>query len=155
MSERKTQMPLVYLNLHKTGDVSFLQKSASASTASSCDRVSKTAQPAKRLRPRAMFVLRDFERPEDDAAVSKNGMSERKTQMPLVYLNLHKTGDVSFLQKSASAMSKTAQPAAATASDVLRDFERPEDNAATSSIGLYERKTQMPMVYPNLHTAGK
>merc|ERR1712232_589547 len=64
--------------------------------------------------------------------------------------NLHKAGasSASFLEKSSEE-----QPAAAAASDVLRDLDRPvvEEEALN---GMYERKTQMPMVYLNLHKAG-
>merc|ERR1711918_231767 len=77
-----------------------------------------------------------------------NGMYERQTQMPMVYLNLHKASEASassFLQKTSEE-----QPAAAAASDILRDLDRPvvEEEALN---GMYERKTQMPMVYLNLH----
>merc|ERR1712107_693897 len=98
---------MVYLNLHKAAAeaASFLQKTSEE-------------QPAAAA---ASEALRKLDRPvvEEEAL---NGMYERKTQMPMVYLNLHKPAaeSASFLQKTSEE-----QPAAAAASEALRNLDRP------------------------------
>eukprot|EP00929_Paragymnodinium_shiwhaense_P070095 TRINITY_DN3547_c0_g1_i11.p1 TRINITY_DN3547_c0_g1~~TRINITY_DN3547_c0_g1_i11.p1 ORF type:complete len:300 (+),score=98.58 TRINITY_DN3547_c0_g1_i11:76-900(+) len=142
MYERKTQMPMVYVNLYKAQEAaSLLQTSAS--------HQQTEKQPAAAA---ASDLLRSLDRPASvDAAV--NGMYDRKTQMPMVFMNLHKAQEAaSFLQKSASHQQTEKQPAAAAASDLLRSLDRPASEDAAVN-GMYERKTQMPMVYVNLHEA--
>merc|ERR1712130_999665 len=98
---------MVYLNLHKpaAASASFLEKASEE-------------QPAAAA---ASDILRDLDRPvvEEEAL---NGMYERKTQMPMVSLTLHKpaAASASFLEKASEE-----QPAAAAASDILRDLDRP------------------------------
>eukprot|EP00929_Paragymnodinium_shiwhaense_P030219 TRINITY_DN17159_c0_g1_i9.p1 TRINITY_DN17159_c0_g1~~TRINITY_DN17159_c0_g1_i9.p1 ORF type:complete len:155 (+),score=46.99 TRINITY_DN17159_c0_g1_i9:278-742(+) len=136
MYERKTQMPLVYLNLHKAGAASFLQMSSV---------LTRNAQPAAAA---TSDVLRDIEHQEDAGAES--GMYERKTQLPLVYLNLHKAGAAGFLQKASAESAKMARPVALKAGEVLRDVKA---DASTEAAGVFDRETQMPLVYLNMHTA--
>merc|ERR1711988_212795 len=116
---------MVYLNLHKgsSAAASFLQKASE-----------EASQPASAT---ASDVLRDIDRPVAPEE-ALNGMYERKTQMPMVYLNLHKgsSAAASFLQK---AFEKASQPASAAASDVLRDIDRPAAPEEALN-GMYERK---------------
>eukprot|EP00929_Paragymnodinium_shiwhaense_P027525 TRINITY_DN16139_c0_g1_i5.p1 TRINITY_DN16139_c0_g1~~TRINITY_DN16139_c0_g1_i5.p1 ORF type:complete len:175 (-),score=52.95 TRINITY_DN16139_c0_g1_i5:318-788(-) len=100
--------------------------------------------------------LQDLDRPaaDDDAAV--NGMHARKTQLPMVYMNLQKVSEVaSFLQKAPTSLQAQKQPDAAVATDVLRDLDHPASDGTTEVNGMYQRKTQMPMVYLNLHKASE
>eukprot|EP00929_Paragymnodinium_shiwhaense_P070101 TRINITY_DN3547_c0_g1_i8.p1 TRINITY_DN3547_c0_g1~~TRINITY_DN3547_c0_g1_i8.p1 ORF type:complete len:162 (+),score=48.33 TRINITY_DN3547_c0_g1_i8:450-935(+) len=153
MYERKTQMPMVYVNLYKAQEAaSLLQTSASHQQTEKQPAAAAASDLLRSLDSAASDLLRSLDRPASvDAAV--NGMYDRKTQMPMVFMNLHKAQEAaSFLQKSASHQQTEKQPAAAAASDLLRSLDRPASEDAAVN-GMYERKTQMPMVYVNLHEA--